>query len=515
MTKTVYKIMLICALVLILPLAIVGSVLIITTADDIDINVGYYIDSDEALKNKAIDAYVKVLVDGEEETELTMNKSEDVTFSVKVKGYKFLGWYVGDEDSYNANKEPEFISTKPEITLKAYQYPKLTAVCNIIRYEVEYAEDLEVENFDRTSLKTNLVYGESLDSLDDLRGTDYYFAGWTIGASGAEIYQRATFPEVEDINLYPKWEETRTIKYFYQDELLSSRQIGDTIYYTQRDLDNGNIEMLDVNDLTQYNVPLPQAGYYYDWSNSVDTYSQAVITVFADHRLYLYQVPYTYKVSVNSNGATYVGAEDLGKTDVMKFEVNVQNIDEELGIYISANWNKTNYSLKGFTFNNTVYPSATELLQAINDAYPTGTNSTIEVSLSWEYDFTSLEITNAMYYRIWNKNTETYVYNEDKEAIDDVEYKVTISEEYMDDRLVDYILNSEGNKFYIDDLQSREVKLCNIVISINSNENQYAATAQNIKDFTVRDLMNWIATIDGVTLTNGGFVIDHIILYFN
>ena len=85
----------------------------------------------------------------------------------------------------------------------------------------------------------------------------------------------------------------------------------------------------------------------------------------------------------------------------------------------------------------------------------------------------------------------------------------------MDDRLVDYILNSEGNKFYIDDLQSREVKLCNIVISINSNENQYAATAQNIKDFTVRDLMNWIATIDGVTLTNGGFVIDHIILYFN
>lgn len=515
MTKTVYKIMLICALVLILPLAIVGSVLIITTADDIDINVGYYIDSDEAIKNKAIDAYVKVLVDGEDETELTMNKSEDVTFSVKVKGYKFLGWYVGDVDSYVANKEPEFISTKPEITLKAYQYPKLTAVCNIIRYEVEYANDLEVENFDRTSLKTNLVYGESLDSLDGLRGTDYYFAGWTVGKNGAEIYTRATFPEAKDIVLYPKWEETCTIKYFYKDALSSSRQIGDTVYYTQRNLDNDEVEMLDVNDLTQYNVPLPQAGYYYDWSTSVDTYSQATFTAFVDYSFYLYQVPYTYKVSVNSNDSTYVGAENLGKTDVMKFEVNVQNIDEELGIYISTNWEKTNYSLNGFTFNNNVYPSATELLQAIREAYPTGTKSTIEVSLSWEYDFTSLEISDAMYYRIWNKNTDTYVYNEDKEVVEDVDYKVTISEEYMDDRLVDYILNSADNKFYIDELQSREVKLCNILISINSNENQYAATAQSIKNFTIRDLMNWISTIDGVTPTNGGFVIDYIILYFN
>ena len=182
MSKHLMKILSICAMVMLLPLIIVGAALCITEAIPVTLTVyqggneGDYIYEDS---NLAPSAKVSIFLrddtnsswieqvdeNGQPVTKVSMQKNDEikVVYSESV-GYDFQGWYKGTPTEYTADSTAK--ETKTEYTFFIRGNTTLTAIRNVKTYTVNYTgyynDGTDIADDENLVLSETVQYNESL-----------------------------------------------------------------------------------------------------------------------------------------------------------------------------------------------------------------------------------------------------------------------------------------------------------------------------------------------------------------
>ena len=183
MSKSLTKILTICILALIIPVAIVVTAICLSNAVTYTLTL-------------AIDGFeentgaITLKVNGKDYVEpVQISRNSLVTLSVDSTGYNFSGWFLGTPEEISA--EDEEISDKKSFTIKINEDLTLTAMNEIIVYSISYDEETP----------TQVKYGSELKVIpDEDRANGIVFKGWKMEGS-ENVYTKALFGTEEDVAL--------------------------------------------------------------------------------------------------------------------------------------------------------------------------------------------------------------------------------------------------------------------------------------------------------------------------
>lgn len=219
MSKHLMKILSICAMVILLPLIIVGAALCITEAIPVTLtiyqggNEGDYTYTDSTLAPSAkISIFLRddtnsswieqIDEEGYPVTQVSVQKNDEikVVFSDSV-GYDFQGWYKGSPTEYNENSTAR--ETKTEYTFFIRGNTSLTAIRNVMTYTVQYTglynDGTNIADDENLLLSETVQYNEPLLTLspkltdDQTPENSAQFRGWVVEGSTGEVVTRANF----------------------------------------------------------------------------------------------------------------------------------------------------------------------------------------------------------------------------------------------------------------------------------------------------------------------------------
>ena len=283
MSKHLIKILSVCAMVILLPLIIVGAALCITEAIPVTLtiyqsgNEGDYIYVDSTLAPSAqISIFLRddtnsnwveqVDEEGNPVAQVSVQKNDEikVVFSDSV-GYDFQGWYRGTPTEYNENSTAR--ETKTEYTFFIRGNTSLTAIRNVMTYTVNYTgyydDGTNIADDENLVLSANLQYNEPLLTLSpkliDGQTPDNSdkFRGWLVEGSTGDVITRANFAnstmEGEVYTLSAIWSNQATVIYWN-----SQNQRIATHYFTA---ENYSSDLLAWSE--EYNTFLTR-GYQFD-----------------------------------------------------------------------------------------------------------------------------------------------------------------------------------------------------------------------------------------------------------
>jgi len=220
MSKRLIKILAISLICIMIPAAIVVSVVCVAAAQTYELaittlgtieNVGsitYKVD-DEVLEDKA-----------------QIRKDADVTVVAEAEGYNFIGWFTESE---------ELLSSESEYTFKMTGAETLYAKFDVIKYNITYKLDEEViGNVEDVMWGSNLLVLEERKSDEGLA-----FAGWKKGTD-TKVYTSAKFGKETDVELLANFEE---IKYMISYNGAEAVEVawGDELTAGSNDIANGNL----------------------------------------------------------------------------------------------------------------------------------------------------------------------------------------------------------------------------------------------------------------------------------
>ncbi len=183
MSKSLTKILTICILALIIPVAIVVTAICLSNAVTYTLTL-------------AIDGFeentgaITLKVNGKDYVEpVQISRNSLVTLSVDSTGYDFGGWFLGTPEEISA--EDKEISDKKSFTIKINEDLTLTAMNEIIVYSISYDEETA----------TQVKYGSELKVIpDEDRANGIVFKGWKMEGS-ENVYTKALFGTEEDVAL--------------------------------------------------------------------------------------------------------------------------------------------------------------------------------------------------------------------------------------------------------------------------------------------------------------------------
>ena len=190
MSKSLVKIITICAIAVIIPVAVIVTAICLSNAVTYSLSLAL-----EGFENAGS---ITLKVNGQDyEDSVRISRNSDVTVSVVSKGYTFNGWFAGEPSEISAEAEP--VSTETIYTFKITEDTALTAKNSIIEYTVSYDGD------NATTLKygTNLNNGSyaKISEADQKKGQ--VFDAWTI-AGKTETYTKAEFGYETNVALITK-----------------------------------------------------------------------------------------------------------------------------------------------------------------------------------------------------------------------------------------------------------------------------------------------------------------------
>lgn len=196
MTKNLVKIITICVLAVIIPVAIIVTAICLSNAVTYSLTLAI-----EGFENAG---NITFRVNGQVyEDTLRISRNKEVTVTVSATGYKFNGWYNGDVADVS---EETFIGDETSYVVKVSEDIKLTASFDIYEYVVTY--DGNAEN------NETLKYGDDLNdgsfaviSEEDAK-KGYTFDGWTL-AGNSKVYDKAEFGVNREVSLTSK---TKVVK---------------------------------------------------------------------------------------------------------------------------------------------------------------------------------------------------------------------------------------------------------------------------------------------------------------
>ena len=382
MSRTLSKILIICAMVVIFPLMIVGTAFACYYSIDANVQVAVFAEG----ADHDSDAFADVVYGGKTDKEFDINQSHlsDVELNVVSKGYNFVGWFAGDREAYEAatlSGSVEYVSEDANFNFGIVDYPQLLAVFEVQTYSVSYDYKAQPEDGSTVQTtpdggKTTYNYGELLPTLT-YTGNEYTFAGWTVNESDT-VYTRANFAETGNITLHAKWNKTRQITVTYHG--LDGETLADPAP-----------ALVYVNDSYDLTSPLAVAGvedgYNYSWQTAEGETITTLTNPTEDVDVYLSREAITYTVNVlgdvEFNGAT------------ASVEFTVEDLTA-LNAWATGKWTAeySFYEVTGLSYNSNTYTfeQLSELADAIVTANPRGTEGTVEVTAQVEEHFTQFSI---------------------------------------------------------------------------------------------------------------------------
>ena len=160
MSKTLSKILVICAMVIIAPLMIVGTAF--ASFYSIEATVNFFAYTGEV---ENLDAFAEVKHGESADSELSISKGhkQEISVSTHSTGYDFLGWFEGTIEEYK-NGTAALISNESLLKIKVEDYSNVVAAFKIKSYTIEswsYLETPEaaVKTTAPAGAKTEYVYG--------------------------------------------------------------------------------------------------------------------------------------------------------------------------------------------------------------------------------------------------------------------------------------------------------------------------------------------------------------------
>ena len=405
MTKYLVKIISICAFVVLIPVIIAGVALsaigstmftlsaYVAGASTTNTSASYSISIGEVDKDK------------EGSTSASFLNGTDVNVSVDLKGYDFLGWYKGDDKTYDATSEPLSHSTSYTFTLTGNT--QVTARVGIkkfnLRFQGSYLNGTPVDLSDRNGV---YEYGADLPVLSSTEGT---FGGWFV-VSAPEQSEGTTLPQTsfttasfDDLKsstsaedtyvLEPAWSERVRVAYYTTVDGEVKEISSLTKSYSIEGIKN--FTFVDEND----EKVLEAIGKGYSFGGWVDA-AGATITE-EDIRSREFNSSEVIAIYIKKNVIEYSirvkKFEDSTGKDVavMTYKANV----EENGGFSTLSLTRQYYTFTGITLDEdldkTEYTLGSDyegLSAIILNAYPHEA-ATIDATAIWECHYPALNIT--------------------------------------------------------------------------------------------------------------------------
>ena len=514
MSRTLSKILVICAMVVLFPLMIVGTTFAAYYSIDASVVVKAYTNK---ISNSS-EAYAQVVYDGKAEQDFTITDSHMKNISLKAvsKGYDFKGWFVGDVKDYSFAYEEgsvSFVSTDAELNAAITDYEKLLAVFEIKEFDVRYsykanptddvATSTTPENDDADATLRTYSYGDTLPVLT-YEGSNYKFLGWRIvGDSTEKIYTTADFDFAEDITLTAVWQEQSKISVTYYKE-------DGTVLNTVEIYTNEHYEFEDPYTIMAENQIEAQDGYTYAWQDANGNVITEISGETENFDVYLKESLVVYNVNVNTNGAQYNGQSEVS------VNFTVLDTSELSALTDGTKWatDYTFHKVTGLMYNGSSYDladSTSSIVDAIVAAYPNGTETNLELDAVITKYFTNFTIENPVvcYTNINEIVEDVYLLND----LGSEGYKVYVTNgaSTMTIGKLLGLKSDDGNvtQLYAKDSQSNngiEVNLDGFNITIGESSKYYKVTL----DMTVNDLIQLIVDNYPETELTGTFTITEI-----
>ena len=237
MSKHLAKILSICALVVLLPFVIVGVAVTVSEARGVTLTIADNGNDTLAAPFKS-DVAIYINNVKQESNTIKVRKNTSVKICYQGTGYNFQGWYEGNYDEINFQKDTP-VKIEEEVTITLRKNTVLTAVRDVQTYNITYlTETGEVE-----SSELNVAYNTKLKSPTTVSGL--IFTGWYVQDANTTATSFYANFEVEDqaaeIKLLPSWKNEITYPVYYnvnsenKTDLTYSKTEGFELYNQTRD----------------------------------------------------------------------------------------------------------------------------------------------------------------------------------------------------------------------------------------------------------------------------------------
>lgn len=330
MSKTLSKILVICALAVVFPLMIVGTAF----ASFYSLDATLVVEAYAGIQNMPVDAFAQVKYDEETGKELTITKghTSQIELNTLSEGYDFVGWYDGTVEEYAAETNPTFVSKDEKIKVKLSDYSNLVAVYQLKSYTITWNYLSNPENADNFSTnapensKSKYSWG---DTLPVLEYAHYDFNGWTVEGND-EIFTKAKFENSGNLTLnadVSSWDAHGQVVINYYDEngnLINGA--SETVYKSE-----------DYTLKNPADIASLESGYSYAWCDASNNIIDSVVNIAKSYEeqnvnFYLNKQIVNYSASLLANSdASYKGSANIQFT-----KTNTSNLEK---LFDEQNWN--------------------------------------------------------------------------------------------------------------------------------------------------------------------------------
>ncbi len=523
MSRTLSKVLIICALVVVLPLMIAGTAMAAYYSINATVSIEIFVE-------KTIDgataevSYKDKVANISKDLKITDGHLKTVTFKTYAVGYDFVGWYAGTHEAYVKELEQgktidtvKYAITTPDAKVEMTEYQNLVAVFKAKRFNVSYkyfqkpsglggVEVNEVptskhglivdgkpapETIPEATQVEEFIYGDALHTLEFEGHPEYTFDGWYIGDDTTK-YTKANFTESENIVLTGKWVDSKRINLTYLDDkgnelkkvtttdkkpvYANKKYTLDSIDSFKTQLENGGYEFKN--------------GYTYGWQ---DVSTGSIVTEINSDTDVVVQVSKSavvYKARIDFEGS------GLTLNDKIASELNFSDEDSSsLSIWQNASsWNADHkfWKFAYLTYNDARVDDMSAIVSQVIAANPHETaeitfkvvKESIIDKVNIEVDFAS---NSGMGYSGKVYKGKTLLTERPITNIDNFDISLYTVFDLMEEGSSETLA-----KFYKDSNEEQEVSLANILFP----DNGYAQRvfSEDLKD--VNDLIDLLYEID-------------------
>ena len=410
MSNKLAKVLLICALVVVLPLFIAGTVIAVYYSMNAVTTFEVYTDS-QIVSAPTITSGATVEYDAETGSYRVINGHSKVTsVEYSAEGFNFNYWFDGSREEYvkligdianasdetvreelNAELEAKTLSTSDILSFRTGDIENITAVFSAITYDVQYSI-ATTPNGEAVSGNAELIYGQSIaDVLGyNLQNTDTHdFVGFIVNGDKNTIYTTATFPvSAEEITISALWKEVPSfqVRYYKNGEIIDG--------ITSTEFNRNTYTTITVVNPMEQNTN----GYTAVWQRNGVEFTEVTADMLANPvydtvnyiDVNLVETPIVYNVKITGNASSTTATYRNDSS----FTVTADNYSIFDTVRSVSNWTFGQYAWEfdDFTYNSTEYTTASALINAITTANSDSTNGTINIVVNFrrvatEYTF--------------------------------------------------------------------------------------------------------------------------------
>ena len=383
MSNKLAKVLVICALVVVLPLFVAGTVIAVYNSLNSTINVEVYTGEKEEGRiypqepTITSDAGIaQVDNEGVVSYQVTNGLNKQTNIEYSSVGYNFVGWFNGTRAEYvqalgnlQDGEQITYIQEIPNqvLTVNQGDYSNITAVFEVISYNFDfYYQQTPNGEYVTTAPngKSDYIYGENLPTFNNTDTHD--FLGWAIYDENAQTIvgkpsKVANFATTDGLTLTTVWEEVKTyrVEYYGDDGML--------------DNDNDTFTTRNYQDY-QLQIPDTRVGYTATWQDASGNVITSITQEMLEEneasttiRLYLTYSANTYSASfTGASGATFTGGSRTAT-------FTIENTAELSKFDVDSNWSHSDgysYTVGSYSYNGNSYTTIDALVQAIATRNP-------------------------------------------------------------------------------------------------------------------------------------------------